>query len=151
MHTCRKSPSLNWSYNNTTRWKANKVAWATLLCRAFFFLWFWLPSSILCLVTCWTGKKRWLDLQKKCILSQVMAVINTIIITLLQFFDLWLNILYFITVIYMMAIFIHFHQEFKHLCSQLCKLIKSGDVYRVDLILKREEILFHHLSASGRS
>ena len=30
MHTCRKSPSLNWSYNNTTRWKANKVAWATV-------------------------------------------------------------------------------------------------------------------------
>ena len=29
MHTCRKSPSLNWSYNNTTRWKANKVVWAT--------------------------------------------------------------------------------------------------------------------------
>ena len=25
VHTCRKSPSLNWSYNNTTRWKANKV------------------------------------------------------------------------------------------------------------------------------
>lgn len=62
--------------------------------------------------------------------------INTIIITLLQFFDLWLNFLYFITVIYMMAIFIHFHQEFKHLCSQLCKLIKSGDVYRVDSFSK---------------
>ena len=30
VHTCRKSPPLNWSYNNTTRWKANKVAWATL-------------------------------------------------------------------------------------------------------------------------
>ena len=30
VHTCRKSPSLNWSYNNTTRWKANKVVWATL-------------------------------------------------------------------------------------------------------------------------
>ena len=26
VYTCRKSPSLNWSYNNTTRWKANKVA-----------------------------------------------------------------------------------------------------------------------------
>ena len=29
MHTCRKSPSFNWSYNNTTRWKANKVASVT--------------------------------------------------------------------------------------------------------------------------
>ena len=32
LHTCRKSPSLNWSYNNTTKWKANKVAPITLLC-----------------------------------------------------------------------------------------------------------------------
>ena len=50
VHTCRKSPSLNWSYNNTTRWKANKVApitlisyygiWNKLLYEWFILLWF---------------------------------------------------------------------------------------------------------------
>ena len=32
VHTCRKSPSLNWSYNNTMKWKANKVAPVTVPC-----------------------------------------------------------------------------------------------------------------------
>ena len=29
-HTCWKSSTLNWSYNNTTKWKANKVAPVTV-------------------------------------------------------------------------------------------------------------------------
>ena len=61
---------------------------------------------------------------------------NAIIITVLQFFDLWLNIFYYTTVIYMMAIFIHFHQEFKHLYNQLYKLIQSGGIYRADSFSK---------------
>ena len=39
-------------------------------------------------------------------------------------------------VIYMMAIFIHFHQEFKHQYNQLYKLIQSGGIYRADSFSK---------------
>ena len=33
VHTCWNSPILHWSYNNTTKWKVNKVARAILRCE----------------------------------------------------------------------------------------------------------------------
>ena len=55
---------------------------------------------------------------------------NAVIITICLFFDLWLNIFVPISVIYIMAIFIHFIEEFKYLNKELTVLIKSTAIYK---------------------
>ena len=55
---------------------------------------------------------------------------NAVIITICLFFDLWLNIFVPISIIYIMAIFIHFIEEFKYLNKELTLLIRSTVIYK---------------------
>ena len=55
---------------------------------------------------------------------------NAVIITICLFFDLWLNIFVPISIIYIMAVFIHFIEEFKYLNKELTLSIRSTAVYK---------------------
>ena len=55
---------------------------------------------------------------------------NAVILTISLFFDLWLSIFVPISVIYIMAIFIHFIREFKYLNKELTALIESTAIYK---------------------